>query len=1604
MQLCRAVEQSGQPGQGRLGPRLEQWLKEGESDEEGEAAATVVPPSDAGVTATQGSRAFASGTDAVAPAAAPSSSAGSRDDSLKELSPNGSALTNSGNTDSPARVAEGSTRGGAVDSVVQSRGNTGQVADSAGSSRSGGRASPSSPDANHGSSLVRGINSTWQGSPRADPTSSSVGGPPAGVNGRGSPPPSPGAQVPGTTYAATDRRWQAPSGSGMQPPTGPRPAPVALIPADEDNASKEGHFIVKLVAGGMLDSTGQPTPWACYTPGSPTHTLLSININELITRSKRIDTILAVVRDCLHMFTAVNTITAMHRIGKMVRSSKRYDPQALKRVQAVPAYQALLEKIGNTLEEMSGRSLSNCLWGMAAAGEYRPDLVQAICQRMMQLREGDLQLQEIANAVYALGTLGIHLPEVMDWLLELAIPRLDEFIPQALSNLAIPRLEFIPQTLSNMAIPRLDEFIPQALSNMVWACGTLQHCHPRFNERLAEVSRQRLREFQPQTLTNMVWAFSNLGVYPEELFRAAAYEIVRKPESQPQQQQAAGPSTPAAAASSSSAPLAPPPAGSAGTTAGTAGPSSPSGHPPAWSVSDLGLYKDQELSNLLIAYARVNLAVPELLAAIEKEMCKPGRLSGFSSQALANTIWAFATLRWDPTGLYEPFTRALDSRLNVMAVQEMANTLWSYAKLGYHPGAVLGNLLRMVTSKAHLFPAQACTNSIWALAILQETRNPAFVRLLRRFNELEAQPVPAEDRSNPDGNHTQYNQVLQGVISAQLEGVPGTFREEVDLPDHVVVKAMECWQKMVRAGALRVVETRLSEFHLSVSGNLALLGVEQEVEHLTGGDLLSVDIAVHGPTGARIAVEVDGPFHYAINTMRALGPTIGRRRILRSAGWRVVSIPFFEWFPLNGKRPAQLRYLAGKLAQADAGLVPLLKANLQAVLRQQEPGTARPGSPEGGEGSEWEDAAALDSLQALPAALAAGSKAVEQDGAGKAAAPAVSFAYLRQLATRDDITLTKGAHRLLREWASYAGLQQLAPGQPAASQAAPAAAGSAAGVGSGSGSGREVPGALSDVEGLEGEWESVGPGQQQAPRAVSINSEDQHVLQKLISLGHVETQHDTKPRWTDFEGRRVVVESTSKPRQLQAQRPPPLFASGGRGGTPGAAAAAAAAAKLAGRTAAPGSAAAQKRFLKKGLAGDAVAPAERAAASPAVQQQWQQAQQQGRWGEGPGTRLATRDATGASDTADGAGGQGGGPLPPMPRPAILNPMARSAHPASPSAFPASPAGQGMGVPMAQRRGAPPVQQQPPASKPAAPLMRRLGSQTAMPSRAPTAAASRLPPLAASPQSPAQQLAPQQPDGMQPAAAVSPGRVSPGAARFAPSSTPPQAAQQQQQQGSPLETREALGGLAGGAAVQAGMGGEEAAAAVEPYSGMATPHAAAPHASTAAAAAAARSATSEGVVAPAEPRRRGRPRLTPGVVAEQRQGMGGERHAEQQRQQEELGQGSGATRHVARGPLGGAKGTPAAAPGAQLAAGSRGPLDPSAQQGRNLSSDEMLDSLQPLLERSGVDDHLLLAFEAGFAELAPSRQRWLLRALGRAARLDDRAAMEKLLRGAVLDSQ
>jgi hypothetical protein len=271
----------------------------------------------------------------------------------------------------------------------------------------------------------------------------------------------------------------------------------------------------------------------------------------------------------------------------------------------------------------------------------------------------------------------------------------------------------------------------------------------------------------------------------------------------------------------------------------------PPQYPPQPPFNDFPVeFRGQEISNILIAYARGCVIHQGLLQVLEEELCsetwgvrrgrrvRVSRLQEeFSSQALANTLWAFASLRWYPARLLPVITAALARLLGGMSSQELANSLWAFARLAYHPGRVLSSYLSVIERRVEEFEGQGCTNSLWALAVLKATHSAAFVALLRRFVALEATAqIPGE---------LQYNQVLQAVLLAQFEARGGRvgWRPEIDLPEAVVDKALAAW------GGQQAV-AQLSGFHLDVSEGLKRLGVDHSIEFLVARDLLSIDIAV----------------------------------------------------------------------------------------------------------------------------------------------------------------------------------------------------------------------------------------------------------------------------------------------------------------------------------------------------------------------------------------------------------------------------------------------------------------------------------------------------------------------------------------------------------------------------------------------------------------------------------------------------------------------------------------------------------------------------------------------------------------------------------------
>nr|CEL69218.1 TPA: RAP domain-containing protein [Neospora caninum Liverpool] len=147
------------------------------------------------------------------------------------------------------------------------------------------------------------------------------------------------------------------------------------------------------------------------------------------------------------------------------------------------------------------------------------------------------------------------------------------------------------------------------------------------------------------------------------------------------------------------------------------------------------------------------------------------------------------------------------------------------------------------------------------------------------------------------------------------------------------------WPGLLRAAVRHYISKGSSGLHKAISATLTHeLGVAHENEAWTSGGLsLDITLAAQAADGQRVAVEVDGPTHF-VEVLRGVtlpgsgtryldGPqflptalTQFKHQILRSAGWHVLSVPFFEWHaPQTPEAPAgrphrQCRMLRRKLA------------------------------------------------------------------------------------------------------------------------------------------------------------------------------------------------------------------------------------------------------------------------------------------------------------------------------------------------------------------------------------------------------------------------------------------------------------------------------------------------------------------------------------------------------------------------------------------------------------------------------------------------------------------------------------------------------------------
>ena len=226
-------------------------------------------------------------------------------------------------------------------------------------------------------------------------------------------------------------------------------------------------------------------------------------------------------------------------------------------------------------------------------------------------------------------------------------------------------------------------------------------------------------------------------------------------------------------------------------------------------------------------------------------------LIGFKPQELANTAWAFATAGVRADALYAAVAEAaVRSGLIGFNPQDLANTAWAFATVNaYHPALLVGC-------------ARAITNSL--------SQDPG--------------------SWGPEA----LIQLHQWQLWLTLE------RCEASDPQALLSES----QRQFCRNAMQAAEAHPSRLQRAVAGALAQVcpGFEEEViEQQTA---YSLDLALRS---SQLAIEVDGPSHFLLRDSRSdfylpNGPTLLKRRLLEAAGWRVVSVPFYEW---NGLREPQ---------------------------------------------------------------------------------------------------------------------------------------------------------------------------------------------------------------------------------------------------------------------------------------------------------------------------------------------------------------------------------------------------------------------------------------------------------------------------------------------------------------------------------------------------------------------------------------------------------------------------------------------------------------------------------------------------------------------------
>ena len=525
--------------------------------------------------------------------------------------------------------------------------------------------------------------------------------------------------------------------------------------------------------------------------------------------------------------------------------------------------------------EFDSQHLSNTAWAFAKACRPVPALMCAIAAEATK-RVHKFNPQELANTAWAYATAGHAAPALLVAIAVEAVPRVREFSPQDFSNTVwayVTSGHAAPALLGAIAVEaatRVRKFTAQDFAITAWAYATAGHAAPALLDAIAAEAASRLREsrareFSSQNLTNMAWAYATAGHAAPALLDAIAAEAApRVHEFSPQSL------TNTAWAYA---------------TAGHAAPALLDAIA-AQAAPRVHEFSPQSLANTAWAYATAGHAAPALLVAIAAEAAP--RVREFNPQDFANTVWAYATAGHRAPTLLDAIAAEAAPRVREFSDQNLTNAAWAYATAGHAAPALLDAIAAEAAPRVREFTAHAITNMAWAYAVANHPTDGSGLfgeRFIRRCEEL-ARELAIKN--------------LRQLHQWALWHAGERGRSDCLLSDDLLERCR---------AAFAIADAHPSSLQRQVGTALEALGLSP-TEEVSLDDGYSIDLVVEW-RGDRVGVEVDGPFHFLGREPNSA--TLLKRRQLRHLGWRLVSVPYWEWDEVVGSSQRATKYLASLL-------------------------------------------------------------------------------------------------------------------------------------------------------------------------------------------------------------------------------------------------------------------------------------------------------------------------------------------------------------------------------------------------------------------------------------------------------------------------------------------------------------------------------------------------------------------------------------------------------------------------------------------------------------------------------------------------------------------